>query len=141
MVSPVFHVLCGEALPACHIVKVVIALTIAARVYIKLITENTPVRYARTTNSHRSFALPENFMEWHPTCHQNDELLMKLGEDFINAEPTEDMLFYLWGHSFEFDKYESWERFEAFCELISGRREITYMTNGEVYRYIIKSRK
>ena len=108
---------------------------------IKLITENTPVRYARTTNSHHTFALPENFMEWHPTCHQNDELLMKLGEDFINAEPTEDMLFYLWGHSFEFDKYESWERFEAFCELISGRREITYMTNGEVYRYIIKNRK
>ena len=51
------------------------------------------------------------------------------------------MLFYLWGHSFEFDKYESWDKFEAFCELISGRREITYMTNGEVYRYIIKNRK
>ena len=104
---------------------------------IKLITH---IRYARTTNSHHTFALPQSFMEWHPTCHQNDDQLMQLAEKFIEAEPTEDMLFYLWGHSFEFDKFESWDRFEEFCALISGRREITYMTNGEVYRYVTKSR-
>lgn len=106
-----------------------------------LILNNTPVRYARTTDSHHTFAIPENFMKWHPTCDQRDEKLFELAEEFIAAEPTEDMLFYVWGHSFELDKPVcDWNRFERFCELISHRREITYMTNGEVYNYITKKR-
>lgn len=108
---------------------------------IKLITENTPIKYARTTNSHHTFALPEDFMQWHPTCDQRDDRLFELAEQFISAEPTEDMLFYVWGHSFELDKSDKpWERFEKFCELICHRREITYMTNGEVYKYVTKKR-
>lgn len=103
-----------------------------------LITENTPIRYARTTASHKTFALPKDFMEWNPTCHQNDPDLFKLAEEFINAEPSEDMLFYLWGHSFEFDKFGTWDVFERFCEQIAGKRDITYMTNGEVYGYLTK---
>ena len=107
----------------------------------KLISDNCPIHYARTIKSHRTFALPTDFMEWHPTCHQNDPQLMELAKAFIDAEPTEDMLFYLWGHSFEFDKFKSWEAFEEFCALISKRSDITYMTNAEVYRYITKSRE
>ena len=104
---------------------------------IRLITENTPIRYARTTDSHHTFALPDDFMKWHPTCHQNDSQLFDSAEKFINAEATEkDLLFYLWGHSFEFDKFGSWGKFEEFCNLISGRRDITYMTCGETYRYL-----
>jgi peptidoglycan/xylan/chitin deacetylase (PgdA/CDA1 family) len=106
-----------------------------------LILNNTPIRYARTTDSHHTFAIPENFMKWHPTCDQRDDKLFELAEEFIAAEPTEDMLFYVWGHSFELDKpICDWNRFERFCELISHRREITYMTNGEVYNYITKKR-
>jgi len=109
---------------------------------IKLISESTPVRYARTTSSHRTFALPENFMTWHPTCDQRDDDLFELAERFIAAEPTEDMLFYVWGHSFELDKPDkSWDRFEKFCETVSAKRDIIYMTNGEVYNYITKNRK
>ena len=106
---------------------------------IRLIRENTPVRYARTTDSHGTFALPTDFMKWHPTCHQFSDNLMQLAESFINTEATEDMLFYVWGHSFELDKYEgSWEKFEEFCKMISARLDITYMTNGEIYRYATK---
>lgn len=106
---------------------------------IKLITENTPIRYARTTDSHHTFALPEDFMKWNPTCHQNDPELFSIAKDFINAEAGEnDLLFYLWGHSFEFDKFGSWEKFEEFCRLISKNRDITYMTCGEIYNYLTK---
>ena len=106
---------------------------------IKLITENTPIRYARTTDSHHTFALPEDFMKWNPTCHQNDPELFSIAKDFINAEAGEnDLLFYLWGHSFEFDKFGSWEKFEEFCRLISKNRDITYMTCGEIYSYLTK---
>ncbi len=109
---------------------------------IKLLTDNTAIKYARTTKSHHTFDLPENFMEWHPTCHQNDDDIMDLAEKFISAVPEEDdMLFYLWGHSFEFDKFNSWDMFEQFCEKISMHRDITYMTNGEVYKYLTKKRE
>lgn len=104
---------------------------------IETILKNTPIRYARTINSHKTFELPNRFMEWHPTCHQNDPDLMELAEDFINAEEGDDILFYLWGHTFEFDKFNTWDSFEEFCELISRHDDIDYMTNGEVYEYLI----
>ena len=103
---------------------------------IETIQKNTPIRYARTTNSSKTFDLPDNFMEWYPTCHQNDEEIMMLAEEFVNIEPQKDMLFYLWGHSFEFDKFNSWDNFENFCKFISGRSDINYMTNNEVYHYL-----
>ena len=105
----------------------------------KLVSENSPVKYARTTDSTHAFGIPTDFMEWRPTCDQRDEKLFELCEEFIAAEPTEDMLFYVWGHSFELDKpICDWERFEKFLSMIAGRREITYMTNGEIYRYVTK---
>ena len=103
---------------------------------IETILLHTPIRYARTIASHRTFKLPENFMTWHPTCHQNDQHLMQLAKDFIRAKPDHDMLFYLWGHTFEFDINKTWDAFEEFCKLISWHNDICYMTNGEIYEYL-----
>jgi peptidoglycan/xylan/chitin deacetylase (PgdA/CDA1 family) len=103
---------------------------------IETILQHTPIRYARTIASHHTFQLPENFMTWHPTCHQNDQCLMQLANDFIQATPDHDMLFYLWGHTFEFDIYNTWDAFEEFCRLICNHNDICYMTNGEVYEYL-----
>lgn len=103
-----------------------------------LIPSVSPVRYARTTNSTSGFALPTDFMEWDPTCHQNDPRIFDLAKEFLDAQPEEDMLFYVWGHSFEFDKFKSWDTFERFCEMIASERSVTYMTNGEIYNYITK---
>lgn len=102
---------------------------------IQTIVENTPVRWARTVNCHHSFHLPERWMEWHPTAYQNDGDLMELADRFLDMETEEDQLFYLWGHSFEFDKYRSWDAFERFCEKIGGHETVTYATNGEIYRW------
>jgi hypothetical protein len=102
---------------------------------IETILKNTPIRYARTTNSHHTFALPQRLMEWHPTCKVEDGDLFDLADKFISAKPESDMLFYVWGHSFELDKYQSWERFERFCEKISGKDDILYVTNAGVLLY------
>ena len=103
----------------------------------ELIRKNTQIRYARGCKNHHSFVMPQNLMLWEPTCHQNDSELMALAEQFIQAEAgQEDLLFYVWGHSFEFDKFQSWTAFERFCEKIAGHKDIEYVTNGEVARYI-----
>ncbi len=99
---------------------------------IDTILENSKIRYARTTCSHNTFKMPDRLMEWHPTCHMNDEKLFELAETFIKDTSDNDMLFYVWGHSFEFDIDNSWGRLEEFCKYISGRDKIKYVTNGEI---------
>lgn len=101
----------------------------------RTIVEHTPVRWARTVNCHHTFRLPDRWMEWHPTAYQNDADLMELADRFLRLETEEDQLFYLWGHSFEFDKYKSWDAFERFCEKIGGHGTVTYATNGEIFRW------
>ena len=46
-------------------------------------------------------------------------------------------LFYIWGHSFEFDNKEGgWEHAEDFCKKLSGLPDVWYATNIEIYDYI-----
>ena len=100
---------------------------------IRIITETTPIRYARSTANTYDFKIPERFMEWHPTAFQHDDLI-DLGKKFLAAETEEDMLFYVWGHSYDFDFRDTWGQFERFCDFIAGRDGVKYVTNGEIYR-------
>jgi len=64
--------------------------------------------------------------------HDDFENLFRLGEEFINLKADKPKLFYIWGHSFEFDIYNEWDKFEEFLKLISGKDDIFYGTNKEV---------
>jgi len=55
--------------------------------------------HCRTTRSTAGFGIPENFLEWHPTCHHNHDLTA-LWQKFSESKDTHK-LFYLWGHSYE----------------------------------------
>ena len=45
-------------------------------------------------------------------------------------------LFYLWGHTFEFERDNSWEIMERFLRAMADNDTIWYTTNGEIYRYV-----
>ena len=92
--------------------------------------------YSRTVLSTHSFDLPEDFLAWHPTCHHNDPQLIPLLEKFLFDTTHELKLFYLWGHAYEFDGHNNWEVMEEALKLVSGRSDVWYATNGEIYRYI-----
>lgn len=91
------------------------------------------IRYARTVGSTHSFALPKDLMRLEATCHHQDEKLFELAEEFLSAEATEEnpMLFYIWGHSYEFDVNRNWERMEKLCEMLAGKKDVFYGTNAE----------
>jgi peptidoglycan/xylan/chitin deacetylase (PgdA/CDA1 family) len=89
------------------------------------------LRYARGVASTHSFDLPENLMAYQPTCHHADEALMELAEAFIALRPDKPQVFYLWGHSYEFDVDHNWHIMEDFCQLIAGRADIFYGTNAQ----------
>lgn len=93
--------------------------------------------YSRTTVSTEKFTIPTDWLRMPATCHHNNpnlmELAHKFAEDSVKKAPT---LFYLWGHSFEFDINDNWNVIEDFAEYIGGREDIWYATNIEIYDYI-----
>lgn len=60
---------------------------------------------------------------------------MRLADDFLNTE-QELALFYLWGHSYEFDTDNNWDLIEHFCEKTAHNPDVWYATNIEIYDYI-----
>lgn len=92
--------------------------------------------YARTVISTHDFAMPKDWLRLPATCHHNDPLLMELAKTFVEFEmPWEPKLFYLWGHSYEFEAYDNWDVMEKFGEYVGGRDDIWYATNIEIYDY------
>lgn len=101
-----------------------------------IIKNNTSVKFSRTITSTYSFGLPENVYRLNPTIHhlKEPEKLNELAESFVNLEACEPALFYIWGHSYEFDANDTWCFFEKFCKKISGRKDILYLTNSEALK-------
>ena len=101
-----------------------------------VIKTQTGVKYARTITSTFSFDLPKNILRLDPSVWCCDrEKLYELAEKFIAMETDEPQIFYIWGHAYEFDVVDQmdWEKLEEFCKFISGKPDITYATNKEVF--------
>ncbi len=95
--------------------------------------------YSRTTKTTEGFGFPENWLTLHPTCHHNNPKLMELAQKFVNEKNirvSDNWLFYVWGHSYEFDNNDNWQVIEEFVEFIGGRDDIWYATNIEIYDYV-----
>lgn len=102
------------------------------------VLKNCKVAYARTVKSTYGFGFPENWLLWHPTCHHGYEYLMDLARRFVEVPARYGYaeLFYLWGHTYEFDNNDNWEIIEEFAEYIGGHDHIWYATNIEIYDYV-----
>ncbi len=97
------------------------------------------IRYARTVKSTKEFFLPENWYRWNPTCHHTDPELMDLVSKFCEKGNIFGLpsLFYLWGHSYEFDADNNWELIEEFMNYVSDyRAQIWMATNIEIMTYM-----
>ncbi len=98
-------------------------------------------RSARTVVSTGGFDLPEDFLQWDPTCHHGDPRLMELAKDFCEGaqggrQALAPQLFYLWGHAYEFDAEQNWDVIEGFLAYVSQFREtVWFAPNGEIVNY------
>jgi peptidoglycan/xylan/chitin deacetylase (PgdA/CDA1 family) len=98
-----------------------------------LVREHTGCLYARTIESTGNFDLPSDPYAWNPTVYYVDtDEMFALGEKFLALETDSPQLFYIWGHSYELDAWDFWERFEEFCRMMSGSDDMFYGTNREV---------
>lgn len=59
--------------------------------------------------------------------------MVELAKEFLALKTEKPQLFYIWGHTYEFDMDDiNYEKFEEFCKLISNKDDIFYGTNGQV---------
>ena len=88
-----------------------------------------PSRHYELTNIRFYFGL----LKLKATCWFGDERIFTLAEKFIEDNSGENLLFYIWGHSYETDADNPpWEKFEEFCKYLSGHADVFYGTNSQV---------
>lgn len=112
---------------------------------IKRYLQELDIAYSRTLGGDNNrFLLPDDFHAWMPTAHHNNPEIMKYIDEFLNIDISTKVyharrvprLFYIWGHSYEFDRSDNWEHIEAICERFAESDEIWFATNIEIYDYV-----
>lgn len=102
---------------------------------LRLLRERTGLRYARISRPSGALDYTGDLLEFPPSArHCTDEQwneLFALGEKFIEAKPEHDIHFCVMGHSYEFDRHGTWDKFEDFLKMMSGHRDVTYTTISE----------
>ena len=93
--------------------------------------------YGREAFTNGEFTFPKNALRYKPTCSHKDKKIFELFDQFMEAEPAEDdLLFSIWGHSYEFDygtEKSSWESIEKVFQKIAGHTDVVYCTNAEAF--------
>jgi hypothetical protein len=101
--------------------------------------------YSRTLGGDNdSFAMPQDWYAWMPTAHHNNPKIFEYIDTFNSIDlespstycaKRQPRLFYLWGHSYEFEKQNTWNLLEEICKKLSQREDTWYATNMEIYEY------
>lgn len=92
--------------------------------------------YARVVGDTFSFDMPTDFLQWKATCHHNQRLLEMTDRFLVKDRGIHLKLFYVWGHSYEFDNDNNWELMETFCQKVGGKDDTWYATNIQVYDFV-----
>ena len=102
------------------------------------------VDYVRSASGDNDkFDLPEDWHNWIPTVHHTNPQIMEYIDKFIELNVSGQYgasrtpkLFYMWGHSYEFEEKQNWDLLERICQKLSQKNDIWYATNIELYDYV-----
>lgn len=103
------------------------------------------IAYARTAKGdNNSFELPADFHAWMPTAHHNNSKIWDYINEFLDLDLSDKLyypyrtprIFYLWGHSYEFDRDDNWEHIENICKRFAEHDEVWRATNIEIFDYV-----
>ncbi len=111
---------------------------------IKSFLEDLGIVYARLAGGDNDkFELPDDFFAWYPTAHHDNTQIYDFIDKFLSVDEEKlykasrhPRLFYVWGHSSEFEHKGNWDHFEAICEKLAGKEDTWYATNMEIYEYV-----
>lgn len=112
---------------------------------VKRVLTDLDIAYARSLGADNdSFRLPLDFHNWIPTAHHDNSQIMEYIDKFISVDMSEKAyhatryprLFYVWGHTYEFEMNNNWEHIENICKKLSESDDIWFATNIEIYEYV-----
>lgn len=90
------------------------------------------IRYARTVETTPEFGRQKDLLRFKANFHHNDAGIFGGIEQFLAMDAKELSVLYIWGHSYEFDVRNNWERMEEILKRLAGQKDIFYGTNAEV---------
>ncbi len=101
----------------------------------EIIKKRTGIKYCRGGLSTKTFELQENLYQYNPTVHlcgDGFDIINELADEFLRKETREPQVFFVFGHSYEFDVTDNWDRLASFFEKIAFKSDIYYGTNKDV---------
>lgn len=104
---------------------------------VKEILKSAGIEYSRTVNDTHEFNIPDDFLEWNGTCRNTDDNFINFGKKFLELNTKNRLnIMYVWGHSYEFVRDNSWDKIEEFCSIMGNKSDIWYATNIEIVDYL-----
>ncbi len=111
---------------------------------VKRYLSNLGIAYARSLGADNDgFYLPDDWYNWKPTAHHDNPNIMNYIEKFIGVDINSlysgdrwPRLFYLWGHSYEYENNNNWDKLDKICAALSANKDIWYATNIEIFNYV-----
>ena len=111
---------------------------------IRQILKDLGIVYSRSLSGDNDrFLLPEDWYNLIPTAHHNNPQVLEFAEKFVAfdyeklySSSRHPRLFYLWGHSYEFDNNDNWDRIEAILDILAGKDDTWYPTNIQLWEYV-----
>ena len=111
---------------------------------VKNILTYSGIAYSRAAGDDNDrFELPHDLYAWYPTSHHDNPALLgwidkfnSLRYDTVRAKLNKPALMYVWGHSYEFDMKNNWERMDQILDRVSGKEDVWYATNIEIVDYM-----
>ena len=102
------------------------------------------IAYARSLGGdNNNFRLPDDWFAWLPTAHHANPKALDWAKQFVALDPDTGILadrfprlFFLWGHSSEFESQQNWDLLEDLCRILSSREDTWYATNIEICDYV-----
>ncbi len=102
------------------------------------------IEYCRTADGdNMDFELPQDWYAWMPSVKDIHPRVMdyvhafnELKEENLYVAVRQPRLFYVWGHSYDFENHQNWGHLDALCEALGGKDDTWYATNGEIYDYV-----
>ena len=100
---------------------------------ISVIKEKTGIKYARSVVITENFEPQRDLYNMQFTTRNFGERFLELAKEFVELKTDTPKIFSVWGHAYEFDWKRNWHIFEEFCKIISGKEDIFYGTNSEIF--------
>ena len=73
-----------------------------------------------------------------PLKHTLPGILYSAQWQKFQSRPQPDKVFFLWGHSYEFDQDNNWDLIETFARHVSIEDTVWHATNIKFYEYIMR---